>query len=999
MWRAVGLALVLGAVGVPMLISASMPWWWFGAGFLAAGLASLVYEFRLQVKAGGAIHGWWERWNETRYVGPERWGLRFVPVRLAIEVLVLLVIAGLVAVMAPELLVGDRPVGYDHPVHYMKAWRLENEFLLEGRLRGWSHQWLGGYPAQYMYPWGADFLVVAVHALTLGLVDFGTAYAWAIAVFWAFRGWALYKFTSIGAGRWAGIIAAVLWMTDTAGARIGGWNYAMAVGVWPMSLAVALCVWATAWLSRVATDGRPRQIAGFAICLGLALMTHPYAVFHFALVGPVAVVCAWFADDVASWLAASGRIVVGYVVGIAIGLLWLLPFVLSGEIDSNFGGRWRPMYEMGVTLYNTALLPGTWAWIMAIGAVGVVVSMVSRRFHGMLAGWLAVGGLVFASTDFLAAFHLLETVDGLQGLHYKRFIQMLKPYWIACAAFAVVGAFRMWRQTASAGTDGDSGDGGRARRDRRVSVAVGAFLVVAALAPILVGFGESFGKNHVQRNLQTDSDRPHRRAREQLGAWFDQNYPGGWQASDEFFRVAYCCGYHDHSFVDMGAKIPFPVYKIGYTPATSFEHRIKSDDREILDALNVRYVFSVGPTRRSYLEKVETFGRLHLYEIKDWNRRPFELISGAESGAGESVKGASGDAAKLVEFGRERIVIDVPEEAVAGEGGKLRVNVSNFSRWGAWRDGEWLPISETTLAADPKTGFMTVPLAPGRYVFEFQHSWIDWLAWLFGLCGIAGFVALWLAGCSTGRVKRGWDWLCERGIQIRERFVASEAVVFGGVVGVMVLVACVLAWRTPTIRVEHVPVPSKSVSSVEFDSAKQLPGATVGIRRGGEFDACRQVFGRFLCGGAMWKQPHVKIEDFGFEYDRYRCIWAHPIPDGPIEFAYRDVPAADGMIGYFGVAESGSKENGPPVTLSVGVDGIERYSAETTQDETLHGFELPLSKWAEDGEADVTLKVDAKQTGVRHLCFNAQTVTLEEGRIEESETYVPDIPRASGQRP
>jgi hypothetical protein len=189
------------------------------------------------------------------------------------------------------------------------------------------------------------------------------------------------------------------------------------------------------------------------------------------------------------------------------------------------------------------------------------------------------------------------------------------------------------------------------------------------------------------------------------------------------------------------------------------------------------------------------------------------------------------------------------------------------------------------------------------------------------------------------------------------------------------------------------------VESVSFDAAQSLPDAQVGWRSGGRFEACRQLFGRFICGAALWKQPHVKVEDFGFKYDRYRCIWSHPVPSKSTEYLFRDVPVSDGMIGWFGVAESGSQANGAAVKLSVAVDGIERYTAQTTQDETLHGFELPLQKWTDGGRADLTVSVSAERTGMRHFCFNAQTVRYKGDPPTGVETYVPDIPRASGLRP
>jgi hypothetical protein len=981
-------------LGIPLIVSADMPWWWLGMGAAAAGAALLVTVCRERAGRNGWIGRCWRWLDRERAWGGDEWGVTFRASHLVGELVVLCVVAGLVVAMAPELVMGERPVSFDHPVHYMKAWRLEHEFLLDGRLRGWSHQWLAGYPAQYLYPIGADLLVVWVHALTFGLVTFSTAYAWALAIFWGLRGWAIYRFASIGVGRWGGLLAALLWMGDTAAARVGGWHFGMEVGVWPMTLAVVLGVWATAYLVKMVTARQPRYVAAFALLLGLAIWSHPFAVYHFALVGPVAVVAVWFADDVIPWAEAVGRIVVGYGVGIIVGLFWLLPFLTStAEMDSNFGGRWMPMFEMGAQLYSGGLWAGTWVWVTVIGAMGVLICLVARRFHAILTGWLAVGCMVFASSDFLAAFHLLEWSQGLQTTHFKRFVAVLKPYWIVAAAYAVVSLV-----TYLAGRRASvSGD----RSTSRLKVAVGCFLVVSALAPVAVGFLDAFASKHLNRDLQTVSERADQRDRDALAGWFQRHHPEGPYGEGPFFRVAYCCGYHDHSFVDFGQQLAYPLYKVGFSPATSFEHRVKSGDRRVLDAVNVRYMIARRPLNRPYLKRVKTFGRLHLYEIKQWNRQPFEILGdpGTDDGSNEQASNSTADVA-IETFESERIVVDVPAGAVPDGGGKLRLNVSNFSRWRAWRGGEALSITETSAGSDTKTGFMTVGLEKGgEYVFEFQRAWSDWCAWLLGVVGLACLVWLVLADRRIGWSARQWrrasSWLKA----VQQWGEPRSAVLVASSLLVAIGLAAALAWYTPAIDVEHVELPSSEIESVAFDAADQLSDAQVGRRSGGRFEACRQLFGRFMCAPALWKQPHVRIEDFGFKYDRYRCIWSHPVPNKSTEFVFRQVPAADGMMGWFGVAESGSQAGSPPVDFSVAVDGVTRYTASTEQDETLHGFELPLSKWVSDGQADIRFSVRADQTGMRHFCFNAQTVYYQNDAPHEKATKVPEIPRASGLRP
>ena len=80
---------------------------------------------------------------------------------------------------------------------------------------------------------------------------------------------------------------------------------------------------------------------------------------------------------------------------------------------------------------------------------------------------------------------------------------------------------------------------------------------------------------------------------------------------------------------------------------------------------------------------------------------------------------------QLERFGDEEIVL----RAAPGAHGKLRLNVSYFSRWRAYRDGKRVPITLTYLREAPEeTGFITVPLAPGHYRFVFERTLGDRLA-------------------------------------------------------------------------------------------------------------------------------------------------------------------------------------------------------------------------------------------------------------------------------
>ena len=75
-----------------------------------------------------------------------------------------------------------------------------------------------------------------------------------------------------------------------------------------------------------------------------------------------------------------------------------------------------------------------------------------------------------------------------------------------------------------------------------------------------------------------------------------------------------------------------------------------------------------GPRQR--LTKFAQFGIYQLYEFKRWRREPFVITEGAGN-------------VQVTHFGDEEIKL----HAAAGSHGTLRLNVSYFPRWHAYRDG------------------------------------------------------------------------------------------------------------------------------------------------------------------------------------------------------------------------------------------------------------------------------------------------------------------------
>jgi len=167
-----GLALVCLALGVGSLFGPE-PLWWAGAGLMAVALVLG------HAAVGRPVRAWWGRMSEPRTVR----GRTVRPATLIVDALCVVALIVVATIMMRDVWLGDRPVSHDHTVHYFKAWQTLQTLGQDGTLHGWSHLWFGGYPANYLYPVGADLWVIGVYLLGLGLFTFSQAYA---IGFWLF---------------------------------------------------------------------------------------------------------------------------------------------------------------------------------------------------------------------------------------------------------------------------------------------------------------------------------------------------------------------------------------------------------------------------------------------------------------------------------------------------------------------------------------------------------------------------------------------------------------------------------------------------------------------------------------------------------------------------------------------------------------------------------------------------------------------------------------------
>ena len=195
----------------------------------------------------------------------------------------------------------------------------------------------------------------------------------------------------------------------------------------------------------------------------------------------------------------------------------------------------------------------------------------------------------------------------------------------------------------------------------------------------------------------------------------------------------------------------------------------------------------------------------------------------------------------------------------------------------------------------------------------------------------------------------------------------------GGTCVVVIVCGAGLGQWTPAMEYEGKP--PVEVGDVEYDFLEQLHEAVVHVMEEPEPRRCAWRLDRFVCKPSDWyhvtSRPE-RIEAYSFR----RCISAHPHKEGPLQIRFPSVPAADALVGYVGVTESGKRGKGRPVDLVVDVGGKRLFKKTTRREARRHWFHraIPTDAFDADGRTEVVFTVEATDPRHRHLCFYAQMV-------------------------
>jgi hypothetical protein len=277
--------------------------------------------------------------------------IQWLPDALCVALLVALTL-----VMLGKVAAGDRPIGFDHTVHYFQAWVLNERVWKDGWFF-WSNLWFAGYPANYTYPVGAYLWIVLVNALTAGALTFGTVYALAFWLFFVLHGLSVYVLGRMAFNRVVGVMAAVVYLVDRGADSAGGWYWTVDVGTWPIAFSIAFSTMATALLAKILEGGTRRHVVWCAVLLGLALLSHPLQLLYLPILCATAlalsmVVVGWARLRSTVWYAGAA---VGF--GLLIGAAWYLPFLAYSRYSRSYGWAWASLDQIGASVYQGTLFP------------------------------------------------------------------------------------------------------------------------------------------------------------------------------------------------------------------------------------------------------------------------------------------------------------------------------------------------------------------------------------------------------------------------------------------------------------------------------------------------------------------------------------------------------------------------------------------------------------------------------------------------------------------
>lgn len=604
---------------------------------------------------------------------------------------------------------------HDHAEHCFKAYHFWHEMLGRGRLKGWSPFLAFGYPAGELTPFGPELWVALFRAVTLGLLSWTQTYALAFAGVVVFSALAVFRFSQRFFGSAAAVLATIVWVLDPGAWYQGGWFWLGWLGVWPVTLAMSFTLLALVHLADLlsadpASPGRGLLLKA-AWWMLASLVTHQLSLVVYGITLPCLLAAEWL-RHVRVTRAQVVRFAAAVGLGLGLAAFYLVPMLARSGLTQDLGLRGSSLADLAQRLFGMRLFENGWPPIEVLGLMGGVLALRSRSPSGLFFVLCASLFVLLSSDILVGIFHIERLLAGILKIECPRMLLVAKLFTYPLAGHAVVACFR-----------------GRACARRHVPSPrrrLGVVVLLAALgAPLVQPAAQHIYRTRVKKQVEHRSEGSLVRDLQKFYEWSKRER----EATSEPYRIAYSLAErHDHVVSISPVFNHTFLYKVGYTPAQQFRSFPMSDEPDLLEALQVKYLVADHDYGNPVFIPEQTIGKLRVYRFSRYRAfQPFTLL-----GSGQ---------VELVRLEPELIQLRLRGTS---PGTRLKLHVAGFPRWQAKLNGREVAIEPATVYGMEYPILMEVPVADGDLRFAYVRRAPDWLGLLVTLVTLllVGFVAM-----------------------------------------------------------------------------------------------------------------------------------------------------------------------------------------------------------------------------------------------------------------
>jgi hypothetical protein len=605
------------------------------------------------------------------------------------------------------------PLSHDHPAHLFKAWHFWVELLGRGRLRGWSHFWGFGFPADELVPSGGELWVCLFRCLTFGQLEWSRTYALAFAGFLIFKAVAAYAFTRRYFGAGAALAAAWLTSLDVGAFSEGGWTWNTLWGVWPVSLSMSFTLLALVGLEAVLSSGRARYVLGAALCVAWALLAHQLALLVLLVSLPILFVERSVGPH-RSPLSRRLGAAAGVALGFALSAFSSVPFLARAGYAMDLGVATQSVAEVLLRALELRSFARVSPVIHALALSGGWLVLRERRRGAVFVTGAAAAFVLLSSDVLTEVLHLERAFPSVIKIEAPRMLLVAKLFWFPLAGYATawlylrLGALPLERL-----------------RGRSARAVLRLLLLGAIVLPPL----PRIVRTQVIENVQGEAETPDYAELMHVFAWaraLREREPG-------HYRIAYELDRDEHTALLAPLYDAAPLYKIGDTPSQIFDGMPMSAGPELLAAASVRYVVTRSRLEEPTYSLERSFGPLQLYRFNRYRADPFEV-----QGPGT---------AQLLELGPERLRIRLTGTAPSS---RLTLHVAAYGRWRAALDGAPLEITTVPVHGAEDPVLMEVPARDGELSLDYVDEAADRWGLALTLAALPAFFLGWLMARRAG---------------------------------------------------------------------------------------------------------------------------------------------------------------------------------------------------------------------------------------------------------